>query len=581
MKLTRQLASEITRRGAEMHDALGEEQELRDARLRAINRNMDVQDIEQQVHEQIVAVRENVENVERALANLDKDENSLEGKIEKRRAELERAEKRLSTLESVRPAYMDEYERLQEGLQDLYVAYLERHRNLAHLESELDAHRAEEDERSRERDAAMQKMQRRLREEELKVLRGEERVDEAEEFDEEEFDAKHSPGRPRESRARRGAREPRGSGSGSGEASWAVRESRRRWWGVSWGGTKPTISAMGVRTTASGTRTEGPPPTITTFDTGALARSARRFYTHDAWRVSRGTIRRGSLGDGVIPGRAGMGSEPPDARGAGDSSYPPRGYRSKACLGATFHSQFLNENGVPPVCVGVGYRKTSAAPRTEPAAPHGAYKFTCVGYAQRELNVPGEDVAAAARRRQLPYCEGLQILVADKNGVNVDDPRRRLAFERDVLESVKRGRSREFAEQNPEVMAKLEEKIREKELEIRRVDARLAVETAERAEEAARIGRANARSGDARPSPRPRETNDPNDPNRNFEPRADDDGVTGWILPSAALEAKFVKSAGKIWRNMKRHAAYVADAVASGAGGLAGGGGGGGGAPPR
>ena len=151
VKLTRQLASEITRRGAEMHDALGEEQELRDARLRAINRNMDVQDIEQQVHEQIVAVRENVENVGRALANLDKDENSLEGKIEKRRAELERAEKRLSTLESVRPAYMDEYERLQEGLQDLYVAYLERHRNLAHLESELDAHRAEEDERSRER----------------------------------------------------------------------------------------------------------------------------------------------------------------------------------------------------------------------------------------------------------------------------------------------------------------------------------------------------------------------------------------------------------------------------------------------
>ena len=67
-----------------------------------------------------------------------------------------------------------------------------------------------------------------------------------------------------------------------------------------------------------------------------------------------------------------MGSEPPDARGAGDSSYPPRGYRSKACLGATFHSQFLNENGVPPVCVGVGYRKTSAAPRTEPAAPQKA-----------------------------------------------------------------------------------------------------------------------------------------------------------------------------------------------------------------
>ena len=273
-----------------------------------------------------------------------------------------------------------------------------------------------------------------------------------------------------------------------------------------------------------------------------------------------------------------MGSESPDARGAGDSSSPPRGYRSKACLGAMFHSQFLNENGVPPVCVGIGYRKTSAAPKTEPAAPHGAYKFTCVGYAQRELNVPGEDVAAAARRRQLPYCEGLQILVADKNAVNVDDPRRRLAFERDVLESVKRGRSREFAEQHPEVMAKLEDKIREKEREIRRVDARLAAEAAERADEVARRDGDDALSGDARPSTRPRATNDPN---HDSNPRADPDGGPGWILPSAAFEAKFVKSAGKIWRNMRRHAAYVADAVAAGAGGLAGGGAGGGGAPPR
>lgn len=68
-----------------------------------------------EVHEQISTVQENVQNIERMLGNLEKDEKSLEGKIEKRRNELERSEKRLSTLQSVRPAYMDEYTRLQAG----------------------------------------------------------------------------------------------------------------------------------------------------------------------------------------------------------------------------------------------------------------------------------------------------------------------------------------------------------------------------------------------------------------------------------------------------------------------------------
>jgi clusterin-associated protein 1 len=115
VKLTRQLASEITQRGAAMYDALGQESALREDRLRAISRNMDIEDIEQQVHEQISTVQENVKSVERMLGNLEKDEKSLEGKIEKRRNELERSEKSLSTLQSVRPAYMDEYDQLQAG----------------------------------------------------------------------------------------------------------------------------------------------------------------------------------------------------------------------------------------------------------------------------------------------------------------------------------------------------------------------------------------------------------------------------------------------------------------------------------
>ena len=500
MKLTRQLASEITRRGAEMHDALGEEQELRDARLRAINRNMDVQDIEQQVHEQIVAVREAWRtwrerwpiSTRTRTASRKRSRNDAPSSSARRSAcprSSPSARRTWTSTNACRRACKISTSRTCRGIA------------LAHLESELDAHRAEEDERSRERDAAMQKMQRRLREEELKVLRGEERVDEAEEFDEEEFDAKRGQGRAR-GRARRGPRASRGeavrargrrrgrcakAGGGGGE--------RRR-------GDEADDFSDGSSDDTSGTRTEGPPPTITTFDTGALARSARRFYTHDAWRVSRGTIRRGSLGDGVSPGRAGMGSEPPDARGAGDSSYPPRGYRSKACLGATFHSQFLNENGVPPVCVGgrVPENLRRAQDRAGGAARRVQVHVRGVRSARAERPRRGR------RRRRAPSAappaRASRSSSPTRTASTSTIPPRRLAFERDVLESVKRGRSREFAEQNPEVMAKLEEKIREKELEIRRVDARLAVETAERAEEAARIGRANAALRGARVPPR-------------------------------------------------------------------------------
>ncbi|EEH60284.1 uncharacterized protein MICPUCDRAFT_13487, partial [Micromonas pusilla CCMP1545] len=158
VKTTRALASEITRLGATLHDALGEEERLRDARLSATRKNMDIEEIESQISEQIATVRENAANVERAMAELTEDESSLARQIERKRAELERSEKRLATLESgafytkvfhppsVRPAYMDEYERLEPEMDELHAAYIERHRNLTYLESELEKiERDEED----------------------------------------------------------------------------------------------------------------------------------------------------------------------------------------------------------------------------------------------------------------------------------------------------------------------------------------------------------------------------------------------------------------------------------------------------
>lgn len=179
VKQTRQLASEITQRGAALFDALDSEHELKDMRQKAINRNMDMDEVEACVREAMAEVTEGIRGVEQMMEGLEKDEKNLDQKIEKRKSELERREKHLNTLESVRPQYMDEYEKLQADLQHLYTVYLERFRNLEYLEMELDHFDQMEQEKMENADRQLQKMRRRLRDEEMRILRGETAVDES------------------------------------------------------------------------------------------------------------------------------------------------------------------------------------------------------------------------------------------------------------------------------------------------------------------------------------------------------------------------------------------------------------------
>ena len=192
VKLVRRLASEITQRGAAIYDALGDEKRLRGERARAVGRDVDLDEIEAQVQEQIASVRDNVQGLERMLGDLRRDEESLESKIEKRRAELERAEKRLSALRQVRPAYMDEYDQLEAGMDEMYEAYVEKVRNLDYLEWQLREMSADEDAAREEKERELRDMQRRMRNEEMKILRGEGNVG----GDDEDFDV-HEPARAR------------------------------------------------------------------------------------------------------------------------------------------------------------------------------------------------------------------------------------------------------------------------------------------------------------------------------------------------------------------------------------------------
>merc|ERR1719326_2186507 len=69
---------------------------------------------------------------------------------------------------------MDEYEQLEQQFERYYEQYVGRFRNLDYLEHSLDMLNREEKERMEENERALKRMQKRLRDEEWRLLRGEE-----------------------------------------------------------------------------------------------------------------------------------------------------------------------------------------------------------------------------------------------------------------------------------------------------------------------------------------------------------------------------------------------------------------------
>ncbi|XP_024134229.1 clusterin-associated protein 1 homolog isoform X1 [Oryzias melastigma] len=171
LKAARQLASEVTTKGAAMYDLLGKEVDLRERRTAAIARPLDINETEKALRAAIKEVLENVEKTKDMLNNVVSDEASLDAKIEKKKQDLERHQKRLQTLQSVRPAFMDEYEKIEEDLQKQYDIYVEKFRNLRFLESQLDEYHRIEQERFEEAENTLRIMQHKLREEEHNLMK--------------------------------------------------------------------------------------------------------------------------------------------------------------------------------------------------------------------------------------------------------------------------------------------------------------------------------------------------------------------------------------------------------------------------
>ncbi|NWU43408.1 CLUA1 protein, partial [Hylia prasina] len=171
LKAARQLASEITSKGAVLYDLLGKEVELREARTESIARPLEINEAEKVMKIAINSILEEVQKTKDMLNNVALDEASLEAKIEKRKLELERSQKRLQTLQSVRPAFMDEYEKIEKQLEKQYSTYLEKFRNLTYLEQLLHDQRQTEQEMFEEAASMLRLIQNRLKEEEQHLLK--------------------------------------------------------------------------------------------------------------------------------------------------------------------------------------------------------------------------------------------------------------------------------------------------------------------------------------------------------------------------------------------------------------------------
>eukprot|EP00074_Homo_sapiens_P060647 XP_006720930.1 clusterin-associated protein 1 isoform X2 [Homo sapiens] len=171
LKAARQLASEITSKGASLYDLLGMEVELREMRTEAIARPLEINETEKVMRIAIKEILTQVQKTKDLLNNVASDEANLEAKIEKRKLELERNRKRLETLQSVRPCFMDEYEKTEEELQKQYDTYLEKFQNLTYLEQQLEDHHRMEQERFEEAKNTLCLIQNKLKEEEKRLLK--------------------------------------------------------------------------------------------------------------------------------------------------------------------------------------------------------------------------------------------------------------------------------------------------------------------------------------------------------------------------------------------------------------------------
>jgi len=167
----RQLASEITSKGAAIHDVLGHQLKMKAQRNQVLQRNFQLDQIELALDNQMKKMQQQIAERQEAIANIAATELALDQKLEKKNLELQRLRKRLDTMKNIRPPFMDEFEKLENDLRQSYDEYVDKFRCLSYLEQQWQELEKNEQQELEERQAAARKMAERLRlEETLQAL---------------------------------------------------------------------------------------------------------------------------------------------------------------------------------------------------------------------------------------------------------------------------------------------------------------------------------------------------------------------------------------------------------------------------
>ncbi len=98
----RQLASEITTKGASIHDFLGQEIRMKNQRDKVLQRTYELGQIETALQSKMKKMEVEISQKQEAIDSISNTEASLDQKIDKKSLELQRLRKRLETMKNIR-----------------------------------------------------------------------------------------------------------------------------------------------------------------------------------------------------------------------------------------------------------------------------------------------------------------------------------------------------------------------------------------------------------------------------------------------------------------------------------------------
>ncbi|XP_075158221.1 clusterin associated protein 1 [Haematobia irritans] len=123
LRRARELSSDLTQRGATLHELLQKEMHNKEARLAQANRPMELASVERTLKNAVASSQLKLQSNRAQLENARVELNALQSKLQRKKAELERTKQRLEALQKIRPAHMQEFEEYEKELKNLFQQY--------------------------------------------------------------------------------------------------------------------------------------------------------------------------------------------------------------------------------------------------------------------------------------------------------------------------------------------------------------------------------------------------------------------------------------------------------------------------